>query len=60
MTSSLPFEVVLISVLVFVAVLVLARIHGLFERSGSGPKYEEPVINTSEPNRRNQSAPPSA
>ncbi len=59
MTSTLPFEVVLIFVLVVAAVLVLARIHTLFERSGSGPEYEEPLINTSEPNRRNQSAAPS-
>ncbi len=36
MTSTLPFDVVLISVLVFVAVLVLARIHALFESYAEG------------------------
>ncbi len=60
MTSSLPFEVVLISVLVFAAVLVFGRIQALFEPSGTGAENDEPLANTSEPNRRSQSAAPSA
>ncbi len=60
MTSSLPFEIVLISVLLFVAVLVLPQIRALFEQSRSGAENNEPFGNTSEPNRRNQSAAPSA
>ena len=36
MTSTLPFDVVLISLLVFVVVLVLARIHALFEGYAEG------------------------
>ena len=60
MTLTLPFEVVLVSVLVFVAVLVFARIHALFERPGSRAENDEPLINASEPNRRDQSATPSA
>jgi hypothetical protein len=60
MTSALPFEIVLLSVLVFVAVLLIARFHALFERSGSGVKNNEPLTNTSEPNRRNQSGTPPA
>ncbi len=36
MTSTLPFDVVLISLLVFVAVLVLARINALFEGYAEG------------------------
>ena len=59
MSSTLPFEVVFVSVLVFVAVLVFAWIHALFERSGSRAENEEPLINASEPNRWNQSAAPS-
>ena len=60
MTSALPFEIVLISVLVFAAVLVIARFHALSERSASGAKNNEPLTNTSEPNRRNQSRTPPA
>jgi len=59
MTSTLLFEIVLISVLVFASVMAFARIHALFERSGSEAENDEPPINTSEPNRRNQSAAPS-
>ncbi len=58
MVETLPFKVVLASVLVFVAVLVLARIHALFESSGSEAADDEPLIMTTEPNRRNQSANP--
>ena len=60
MTSTLLFEVVLVSVLVFVAVLVFARFQAFFEPSGTGAENDEPLSNTSEPNRRNQSAAPSA
>jgi hypothetical protein len=60
MTSALPFEIVLISILVFAAVLVFARFHARFKQSESGAENNEPLVNTSEPNRRNQSAAPSA
>ncbi len=60
MTSTLSFEIVLISVLVFAAVLVFARIHALFEPPEPEAESDEPFFNNSEPNRRNQSAPPSA
>ena len=56
MVETLPFKVVLASVLVFVAVLVLARIHALFDAPGSEAADDEPLIMTTEPNRRNQSA----
>ncbi len=58
MVETLPFKVVLASVLVFVAVLVLARIHALFAAPGSEAADDEPLIMTTEPNRRNQSANP--
>ena len=58
MVETLPFKVVLASVLVFVAVLVLARIHAIFDSPGSEAADDEPLIMTTEPNRRNQSAAP--
>lgn len=58
MTPALPFEIVLISILVFAAVLVFARFHAPFERSGAGAEENQPSFNMSEPNRRNQSATP--
>ena len=60
MTSTLLFEIVLISVLVFASVMAFARIHALFERSGSEAENDEPFFKISEPNRRNQSATPFA
>ena len=56
MVETLPFKVVLASVLVFAAVLVLARIHAFFESRGSEAADDEPLIMATEPNRRNQSA----
>ncbi len=58
MVETLPFKVVLASVLVFVAVLVLAQIHAFFESPDSEAADDEPLIMTTEPNRRNQSATP--
>lgn len=59
MVETLPFKVVLASILVFVAVLVLARIHAFFGSPGPEAADDEPLIKTAEPNRRNQSiAPP--
>ncbi len=61
MTATLPVELVLVSVLVFVAVLLFARIHDFFERPESGAENDGQLFWMSEPNRRNQSAaPPSA
>ena len=60
MTSAISFAIVLISFLVFAAVLVFALFHALFERYGSGAVNNEPLIKMSEPNRRNQSAAPSS
>ncbi len=58
MVETLPFKVVLASVLVLVAVLVLARIHAFFESPGSEAADDEPLIMTTESNRRNQSTTP--
>ena len=58
MVETLPFKVVLASVLVFVAVLVLARVHAFFKSPESEAADDEPLIKISEPNRRNQSAAP--
>ncbi len=61
MTSAIPLELVLVSVVVFVAVLVFARIYDHFALPELGVESDEPFFNISEPNRRNQSAtPPSA
>ena len=61
MTATLPVELVLVSVLVFVAVLIFARIHDLFERPESGAENDGQFFWMPEPNRRNQSTtPPSA
>ena len=56
MSSELPFEIVLISVLAFASVLVFARFHESFGRSEMGAENNEPSTNMSGPNRRNQSA----
>ena len=61
MTSAIPLELVLVSVVMFVAVLVFVRIHDPFELPELGMESDEPFFIISEPNRRNQSAtPPSA
>jgi hypothetical protein len=61
MTSAIPLELVLVSVVIFVAVLVFVWIHDHFELPELGAESDEPFFNISEPNRRNQSAtPPSA
>ncbi len=56
MTSVIPLELVLISVVTFVAVLVFARIHNHFELPKSGAEFDGSFFNISEPNCRNQSA----
>ncbi len=58
MVETLPFKVVVASVLVFVAVLVLARIHAFFVSRGWEVLDDEPPFTAIEPNRRNQSAGP--
>ena len=61
MILALPFEVVLISVLAFGVVSAVAWVYALFERRASKAANGEPLVETSEPNRRNQSvAPPEA
>ena len=50
--------IVLVSVVVFVVVMVLVHIHSLFERRASKGADGEPLVTTTEPNRRNQSATP--
>ena len=57
MTPLIPIEVVAIAILVFVAVLLLAQAYTFIGRSSSPPERIEPLILTSEPNRRNQSRP---
>ncbi len=59
MTSSPGINVVLVSVVVFAVVMVLARIHALFQRRGSKGADGAPTKTTTEPNRRDQSATPS-
>ncbi len=54
MTPLVPVEVVTIAVLVFFVVLLLAQAATLIGRSSTGG---EPLIHTTEPNRRNQSRP---
>ncbi len=60
MAPMLPIEVVLGSVLVFIVVLVFARLHALFVKPKSESEKAEPLIQTTEPSRRNQSATPPA
>lgn len=57
MTPVVPVEVVAIAVLVFFVVLLLAQAYTLIERSNSAPAGREPLIRTTEPNRRDQSQP---
>ncbi len=56
LATTLPFKVVITSVLVCVAVLVLSRIHARLERPGPEAVNALPPIGAPEPNRRNQSA----
>ena len=58
MVETLPFKAVMATVLVFVAVLVLGRIHAFFDSPGPEAADDEPLIMIAEPNRRNQSATP--
>jgi hypothetical protein len=58
MTPVVPVEVVTVAVLVFFVVLLLARVYLSIAPSGSAPTGNEPLINTAESNRRNQSLPP--
>jgi hypothetical protein len=58
MILTLPFEVVLTSMLAFAAVLAFAWGHALFERRAPKAANGEPLAKTAEPNRRNQSAAP--
>ena len=55
MTPLVPIEVVAVAVLVFVVVLLFAQAYRLIGRSSESPERNEPLIRTSEPNRRNQS-----
>jgi hypothetical protein len=56
MIPNLTFDVVLVSVVVFVVVMVLALIHTLFERRAPKGTKGKPLVTTTEPGRRNQSA----
>jgi hypothetical protein len=66
MTPMVPVEVVVVAVLAFFAVVALAKAYTSLERKELGTTAEqkqrasarnEPLIKTSEPNRRNQSRP---
>jgi hypothetical protein len=57
MTPMVPVEVVVVAVLVFLVVLLLAGAYTIIERSTPDPARDEPLIRTTEPNRRNQSRP---
>lgn len=55
-TPLVPIEVVVVAVLVFFTVLTLAKAYTMAERTEEhGKSRSEPLIKTSEPNRRNQS-----
>jgi hypothetical protein len=59
--STLPLEVFVASVIGFAGILILTYVPAIFEPSESEAENDEPLFNTAEPNRRNQSAaPPSA
>ncbi len=58
MISTPTIDAVLVSVVIFVVVMVLARIHALFERRAPKGADGEPPVVATEPNRRNQSATP--
>ncbi len=61
MSSAIPFELILVSLAMFVAVLVFLWIHDRFKLPRLGKGSDEQFFEISEPNRRNQSvAPPSA
>ncbi len=59
MAPMLPIEVVLTVVVIIVA-LVFAHFHALLVKPESESEKAEPMIQTTEPNRRNQSATPPA
>ena len=58
MASPFSFDAIVVAGVVFVVILVLARIHALFERRPSKEADDKPPVVTTEPNRRNQSATP--
>ncbi len=55
MALMLPIEVVLTALVIIVA-LVFAHFHALLVKPESESEKAEPMIQTTEPNRRNQSA----
>jgi hypothetical protein len=58
MTPTLIFFAVLVSIVVVVAVMVLALIHTLFEQRASKGTKNKPLVTTTGPNRHNQSETP--
>lgn len=58
MILTLPFEVVLASVLAFGAVLTFTWVYALFERRAPKAANGAPLVEAAEPSRRNQSAAP--
>jgi hypothetical protein len=55
MTPLIPIELVAVAALVFVVVLLLVQAYRMIRGPGSPPARKEPLIRTTEPNRRNQS-----
>ena len=58
MTPLVPIEVVVVAVLVFLIVFLLAQAYTVIGQSKPAPARNEPLIRTTEPNRRNQSRSP--
>ncbi len=56
--STLPFEVFLALAIGFAGLLVLTRVTAIFDPPELEAENFEPILNTPEPNRRNQSAAP--
>ncbi len=55
-TPVVPIEVVVVAVLVFLTILTLVQAYAMVERTKERDKTRsEPLIKTSDPNRRNQS-----
>ena len=54
--ATLPFKIVLTSLLMLVAVLAFARIHARSERHALEAATSDPLFDTNEPNRHDQSA----
>ncbi len=55
MIPTLPFKIVLTSLLVLVTILVFARAHALSERHALEAATSDPLFDTNEPNRHDQS-----